>query len=145
MEKPREAQSMKIEFINTAEYVYEVDYFRMEVKSGRYVYCNFYKYPVKSFQQIVELLSYLQAVISKRTAEGKVTIGGGEFHFKTVTKQEKKVHGKDIIEWSLRCSFNGKEEYLDYRQCYTIVLGLQKCLQFFTARPEAKRQASSGK
>ncbi len=139
MEKPREAQSMKIELIDTSEYVYDTDYFRIGVTSGRHVHCNFYKYPVKNFQQIIELLSYLQAVISKRTAEGKVVIGDGEFHLKTVTKQGKKVHGKDIIEWSLRCSFNGKEEYLDYRQCYTIVLGLQKCLQFFTARPESKK------
>ena len=125
--------------IKTDTYLYDTDFFRMEVVDGNSVYCHLFEYPVENYQQILELLSYVQAVVAKRSVEGTTMIGGKKFDFKTVTKHEKKVQGKDIMEWSLKCLFDGKETYLDYRQCYIVVVGLQKCLQFFTARPIIKK------
>jgi len=127
-----------IKLINTESYIFDRDYFRIQAIEGS-VCCNFYGYSVENYEQILELLSYVQGVVAKRAVEGSVTIGGMKFGFKSVTKHEKKVQGKDISEWSLRCIFNGQETYLDYRQCYIIYICLQKCLQFFTARPTMKK------
>ncbi len=121
--------------INATKYAYETDYFAIQVDGGSAFYCSFYEYPVENFQQIVELLSYMEAVLKKQPTEGKMIIGGVEFNFKTVVIFVKKVNGKDIAEWSLRCGFNGKEKYLDYSQCYTVAVCLQKCLQLFAATP----------
>ncbi len=125
--------------IKTNEYSYDTEYFWINVQDGNIVHCNFYEYPVEDYHQILELLSYVQAVVAKRSVEGTTMIGNKKFYFKTVTKHEKKVQGKDITEWSLRCIFDDKETYLDYRQCYIVVVCLQKCLQFFTARPVIKK------
>jgi len=102
------------------------------------VICYFYEFTVDTFQKIVELLSYFQAVVGKRFVSGEITLDNKTIKLETVVKTIKRVEGKDIIEYSLRCTINNEHRFIDYRNCFMNVVILNKCLQFLSPTKKSK-------